>query len=120
MSWARAGGGMVLARAPRSFAQACQIALCEEGQAFAGQRAGLGRIHDVLERTRDQHSAHRGVPGGYAGHLAQDRETAIDLVSRSAIGFDGSGEVLAEAAGEKVIVVPDPAARLRLEEHTPE
>src|SRR5665213_3637005 len=111
-SWGRAGEGMISANARRSFAQAFQIALCEKGQSFTGQCARLGRIDDVLERTGDQHAAHCGVAGRYARHLVQDGKTAVDLVARRAVALDGARQVLAEAAVQKVIVIPDLEARL--------
>src|SRR5579863_5453341 len=103
---------MMVASAPRSFAQAFQIALCEEGQSFAGQRARFGGIDDVLERTGDQHASYCRVAGGYARHLVQDREAAVDLAARSSIALDRASEVLAETAVEEVVVVPDLEASL--------
>ncbi len=48
-----------------------------------------------------------GAAGGDPRHLVQHGEAAVDLVAGSAVVFDGAGQVLAETAVQKVIVIAD-------------
>jgi hypothetical protein len=64
-------------------------------------------VDQLFERTGDQHAADGRVAGGNAGHLVEHGESASDPGARRAIAFYGPGEVLAEAAVQKVIIVAD-------------
>src|SRR5580704_18876493 len=97
----RAPTGLIL------FAQAFEIALRNQRQLLQGKGSGFRMIDDLLQRSGDQHAAHSGVLGGHACNLVEHRERAADFLPRGAIGFNGAGEVLAEAAIEEVVVAAD-------------
>src|ERR1700733_13074764 len=61
----------------------------------------------MFQRAGHQHAADRGILGRHASHLVEDGEGAVDLGARRPIAFDGAGEVLAEAAVQKVVVIAD-------------
>ena len=49
----------------------------------------------------------RGFLRGHTCHLVQHGEATVDLVSGDPVQLDGSGQVLAEAGVEEVVVIPD-------------
>src|ERR1700733_10671101 len=95
-----------------SFAQAFQIALRGGREALLGKRPRLGRVHDVLQRSRQQHLADARVLHGRARELVEHGATAVDRATACPVMLDGPGEVGAETVVQKVIVVADLEARL--------
>src|SRR2546423_1601373 len=109
------GQGMPAARSPtrrraatqHSLAEAFHIALRRGRQTLARQRTGLGSIHYVFERTRDQHLADARTLRGHPCHLIQHGKSTVDLVAGNTVQLDGSSEVLPEAGIEEVVVIPN-------------
>src|SRR5487761_190091 len=95
-----------------SFAEAFEIPLRHRRQPLQRQRARLRRIHDVLQRARDQHLPDARMPRRCPCHFVEHGEAAVDLVSGGPVLLDGAGQILAEAGVEEIIVVPDLEARL--------
>src|SRR6185369_1005676 len=94
-----------------SLAEALEHALCYRRQALPGQFAGTGGIHDVFQRSRDHHAAYRRMLGRQPRHLVEHGEAAIDLVARRGSFFNGTGQVLAKATEQKIVVVTDLESR---------
>ena len=90
---------------PPSLAEALQVPLCHGRETLARELPRLGRVHNVLERPRDQHLPDPRMLGGSSSHLVEDGEAAVDLLARHPVLFNRPGEVLAEAGEEEVVVV---------------